>query len=248
MNKTILVTGGNRGIGAAISRLAAEQGYQVCLTYNSNKASAQKIKEEIEKKGGTVFVYQADVSDEQSVKKLFSKIDAQAGLLYALINNAGIAEHTTVISNYTADRLQRVFSINVFGVFYCCKEAVARMSVKNGGKGGNIVNISSVAAKMGSPKEYIDYAASKAAVDTITIGLAKEVAEDGIRVNCVRPGLTYTDFHGATGDINRPDKLKHTVPLKRIGQPDEIAPAVLWFISEEASYVTGSILDVSGGQ
>ena len=244
----MLVTGGSRGIGAATARLAAQHGYAVCINYLSNRNAADALVHEIARSGGRAIAVQADVSIEQNVVRLFQTIDRELGSIDALVNNVGIVEPQTRVESMSAERLQRVFAVNVTASFLCAREAIRRMSTKYGGNGGAIVNVSSVAAKLGSPEEYVDYAAAKAAIDTFTIGLSKEVATEGIRVNAVRPGVVYTDIHATGGEPNRVERVKEHVPMKRGGQPDEIARAILWLLSDEASYSTGAILDVSGGR
>lgn len=248
MRKAILITGGSDGIGAATAYLAARQNYIVCINYRQNKTSADKIVTDIKNDGGEAFAFQADISDEEQVKKLFAAIDLQAGRISALVNNAGIIESQQKLIEMSAARLQKVFATNVIGSFLCAREAVKRMSVKNNGNGGSIVNISSSASKYGSPFEYIDYAATKGAIDTFTIGLSKEVAEDNIRVNAIRPGIIETNIHGKAGEPNRVERLKELIPMKRGGQPDEVAKTILWLLSDEASYITGALVDVSGGR
>jgi NAD(P)-dependent dehydrogenase (short-subunit alcohol dehydrogenase family) len=244
----MLVTGGSRGIGAATARLAAQHGYAVCINYLRNRNAADALVHEIARSGGRAIAVQADVSIEQNVVRLFQTIDRELGSIDALVNNVGIVEPQTRVESMSAERLQRVFAVNVTASFLCAREAIRRMSTKYGGNGGAIVNVSSVAAKLGSPEEYVDYAAAKAAIDTFTIGLSKEVATEGIRVNAVRPGVVYTDIHATGGEPNRVERVKEHVPMKRGGQPDEIARAILWLLSDEASYSTGAILDVSGGR
>lgn len=237
--KWILVTGGSRGIGAAIARLAAARGYAVAVNYRQRAEQAEKLVAEL---GGPAVALAADLSREAEVIRLFKQMD-QLGPLYGLVNNAGILEQQSDILGIDEQRLQRVFATNVFGPMLCCREAVRRMSA-----GGAIVNVSSVAARLGSPGEYVDYAASKGALDTFTIGLAKEVASKGIRVNGVRPGVIHTEIHASGGEAGRADRLGPSAPLGRSGQPEEVAGAVLWLLSAEASYTTGAILDVSGGR
>jgi NAD(P)-dependent dehydrogenase (short-subunit alcohol dehydrogenase family) len=247
MSRVLIVTGGSRGIGAATARLAGERGYAVCVNYRSNQEAAAEVVNAIEATGARAVAVQADVAEESDVVRLFEEA-RQLGSLGGLVNNAGILETQTRLEQMTAARLQRVFATNVQGAFLCAREAVRRMSIRHGGSGGAIVNVSSAAARLGAPFEYVDYAASKGAIDTMTIGLAREVAEDGIRVNAVRPGLIYTDVHASGGEPGRVDRLKTTVPLKRGGQPEEVARAILWLLSDEASYTTGSFIDVSGGR
>ena len=248
MRKIILITGASRGIGAATARLAAERGYAVCVNYLTNHGAAERVVQEIAGSAGTAMAVKADVSLEEDVLRLFKAIDEKLGPLTALVNNVGIVARQTRVENMDASRVNRVFAVNVTASILCAREAIRRMSTKYGGQGGAIVNVSSVAAKLGSPDEYVDYAAAKAAIDTFTIGLAKEVATEGIRVNAVRPGVVYTDIHASGGEPNRVERVKEHVPMKRGGQPDEIARTILWLLSDEASYSTGAILDVSGGR
>ena len=245
---TLIVTGGSRGIGAEIARRAATAGYTVCLTYHNNPSAADTVVGGIEASGGTALAVRVDIAVEEDILNLFKTVDAELPPLKALVNNAGILETHGSIEDMTFDRLQRVLTTNVTGSFICAREAVLRMSKKHGGEGGGIVNISSAAARMGSPHEYIDYAASKGAIDTFTIGLSKELAEQGIRVNAVRPGVIYTDIHALGGEPGRVDRVKENVPMKRGGEPREVADAALWLLSDAASYVTGALLDVSGGR
>jgi NAD(P)-dependent dehydrogenase (short-subunit alcohol dehydrogenase family) len=248
MNKVVLITGGSRGIGAATALLAAERGYDVCISYVSNKDAAQNVVQQIESLGRKALAVKADVSLEPDILNLFETVDKTFSRLDALVNNAGILEKQSSVEGMTLERLQRVFATNVFGSFLCSREAVKRMSKKHGGNGGAIVNNSSAAARLGAPNEYVDYAASKAALDTLTIGLAKEVAADGIRVNAVRPGIIITDIHASGGEPNRPQRLAETIPMKRSGGADEVATAIVWLLSDEASYITGMLLDVTGGR
>ena len=248
MRSVVLITGGGRGIGAATARLAAKRGYAVCLNYLRNRATAEGVVSDIHGGGGRAVAVAADVSSETGVMRLFETCDKELGPLTALVNNAAILELQMRVDAMDAARLHRVFSTNIVGPFLCAREAVRRMSTKHGGHGGAIVNVSSGASVMGSPCEYVDYAASKGALDTLTIGLAREVAEEGIRVNAVRAGFTYTDLHASGGEPNRVDRVKSLVPLKRGGTPDEVANAILWLLSDEASYTTGAFIDVTGGK
>lgn len=248
MSKVILVTGGSRGIGAAIARMAGQAGYCVGISYVRHRAAADEIVDSIARQGGTAMVVRADMAVEEDVLRLFERIDSSLGRITALVNKAGILERQMRVDDMSAERIQRVFATNVLGSFLCCREAVRRMSTRHGGSGGAIVNLSSRAARLGSPGEYVDYAASKAAVETLTVGLAKEVAAEGTRVNAVSPGIIHTDIHASGGEPGRVDRLRESIPMKRGGRPDEVARAVLWLLSEEASYITGSILDVSGGR
>ncbi len=248
MSKIILITGGSRGIGAATALLAAERGYDVCISYLANADAAQNIVLQIAALGRKALAVQADVSLEPDIIRLFETVDKTFGTLSALVNNAGILDKQTTVENMTLERLQKIFATNVFGSFLCAREAVKRMSTKNGGKGGAIVNNSSTAARLGAPGEYVDYAASKAALDTLTIGLAKEVATEGIRVNAVRPGIIKTEIHGLGGEPGRPERIKEAIPMKRPGEAEEVATAILWLLSDEASYITGTLLDIGGGR
>ncbi len=244
----VIITGGGRGIGAATARLAAKKGYAVCVNYLRDRTAAESVVHEIRSAEGRAIAVAADVSSEKDVLNLFQESDRSLGPLTALVNNAGIVERQSRVEAMDAPRLQRVFATNVVGSFLCAREAIRRMSTKHGGKGGAIVNLSSGAARLGSPGEYVDYAASKGAIDTMTIGLAKELAAEGIRVNCVRPGFVHTDIHAAGGEPNRIERLRDGIPMKRGGKPEEVARAVLWLLSDEASYSTGAILDVTGGR
>jgi len=245
---TVLVTGGGRGIGAATARLAAERGYTVCVNYRSNRAAADAVVADIESRGGTAIAVGADVSRETDVLRLFQTIDEHLGPLRALVNNAGVLETQTRVDSIDAARLGRVFATNVTGAFLCAREAVKRLSTTRGGAGGAIVNVSSRAAQLGAPGEYVDYAASKAALDTLTIGLALEVAAEGIRVNGVRAGIIDTEIHASGGEPRRVDRLGPQLPMKRAGHAIEVARAILWLLSDEASYSTGTFIDVAGGR
>ena len=248
MDGILLVTGAGRGIGAAIATLAARRGYTVCVNYLHNQTAAMRVVELIEHEGGRAIAIAADVSVEAEVLRLYESIDRQLGPVTALVNNAGMLERQTRVQSIDAARLQRVFATNVIGSFLCAREAVLRMSTARGGRGGAIVNVSSVAARTGSPNEYVDYAASKGAIDSFTRGLAAEVAAEGIRVNAVRPGFIHTDMHASGGEPDRIERVKASVPLGRGGQAEEVAQAILWLLSAEASYTTGAFIDVAGGR
>ncbi len=247
-NKVILITGASRGIGAATALAAAAQGWQVCINYRNRQAEAQALVERITAGGGSANCFAADVGQQDQVQALFQFVDDSFGRLDALVNNAGIIDRSVRIQDMDQQRLERMFQINIVGSFLCAGAAVRRMATSEGGEGGAIVNLSSVASRIGSPGEFIDYAASKGAIDTLTIGLAKELAAEGIRVNAVRPGLIDTDIHADTGDAERPVRLAPSVPMQRTGTPEEVASCILWLLSDQAGYVTGSILDVAGGR
>ncbi|MGY5798341.1 SDR family oxidoreductase [Rheinheimera faecalis] len=248
MKKVLIVTGGSRGIGAATAKLAATQGYAVCVNYLHNQQAANAVVADIQASGGIAIAMQADLAVEAQIEALFERVDQELGPLTALVNNAGILEQQSGLLDMDQGRLQRVFAANVIGPMLCAREAVKRMSVKLGGKGGAIVNVSSVASRLGAPAEYIDYAASKGALDSFTLGLSKEVADQGIRVNSVRPGFIYTDIHASGGEPGRVDRIKDSIPMKRGGQPEEVAQAILWLLSEQASYATGTFIDLAGGR
>lgn len=246
--QVLLITGGGRGIGAATALLAAQRGFAVAVNYASNSLAADEVVRTIRAGGGTAIAVQTDVGDEAQVLAMFEKVDAKLGRLTALVNNAGVVDVQARVDEMSVARLERMFRINVIGSFVCAREAVRRMSTRHGGHGGAIVNVSSAASRLGSPGLYVDYAASKGAIDTFTAGLAKEVADEGIRVNAVRPGLIETDIHASGGMPERAAMLAPTVPMKRIGTPEEIAGAIVWLLSPEASYTTAALLDVTGGR
>jgi len=248
MSGVMIVTGGGRGIGAATARLAASRGYAVCVNYAKRRESAESVVAAIAKGGGRAIAVQADISVESEVARLFATVDRELGTVTVLVNNAGIIDKQARLTEIDAARITRMFATNVTGSFLCAKEAVRRMSTKHGGAGGAIVNVSTAASRIGGGGEYVDYAASKGAIDTFTIGLGKEVAAEGIRVNAVRPGIVYTEIHASGGEPGRVDRMKAFVPMARGGQPEEVAAAILWLASDEASYITATILDVAGGR
>ena len=248
MDKVLLVTGGSRGIGAATALLAARQGWAVAVNYTANSLAADEVVRSIRASGGTAVTVQADVADEAQVLRMFEKVDAKLGRLTGLVNNAGVVDVTARVEDMSVARWKRMFDINVIGSMLCAREAVRRMGTRHGGEGGSIVNLSSAAARLGSPGQYVDYAAAKGAIDAFTIGLAKEVAGDGIRVNAVRPGLIETEIHASGGIPDRVNLLKHQVPMQRGGTADEVAQAIVWLLSDAASYTTMSLIDVSGGR
>ena len=243
-----LVTGGSRGIGRATAILLAQSGYKVVVNFLQNKQAADEVVSIIRAHSGEAIAIKADIADELQVMAMFAEIDQVYGPVTALVNNAGILFQQSTIEELTAERVNRVMATNVTGYFLCCREAVKRMAFRHGGSGGAIVNVSSAASRLGAPGEYVDYAASKGAVDTLTIGLSLEVAAQGIRVNCVRPGLIYTEIHASGGEAGRVDRVKDLLPMKRGGQPEEVAEAIVWLLSDKASYVTGSFLDLAGGK
>lgn len=247
MKKVIIITGSSRGIGAATALKAASQGYAVCINYLHHLQDANNIVDKINNQGGEAIAIAADISQEEQVKALFQQVDETLGVLTALVNNVGILEQKMRVDQMDKGRLERIFHTNIIGYFLCAKEAVKRMSTRYAGNGGVIVNVSSAASRLGSAGEYVDYAASKGAIDTLTIGLSKEVADEGIRVNCVRPGFIYTDIHASGGEPNRVDRIKPFLPLKRGGHPEEVANAIMWLLSNEASYITGTFIDAAGG-
>lgn len=246
-NKIAIITGSSRGIGAETAKLFARNGYTVCINHVANDAAAEKTKDEILKMGGQCISVKADVSIASEVARLFDTVDAELGPVSVLVNNAGILKDQCRMTEISEARFEQVFRTNVMSCFLCCKEAVKRMSTQNGGTGGAIVNVSSGASKSGSPNEYVDYAASKGAVDTLTRGLALEVADEGIRVNAVRPGLIHTEMHASGGEPHRVDRLKTRIPMQRGGEPEEVAEAIFWLASDKASFVTGSFIDPAGG-
>ena len=248
MSRTLLITGASRGIGAATARLAGQRGYAVCVNYRANRDAAERVVADIVAAGSRAIPVRADVSVEADVRRLFDACDREFGPLTGLVNNAGILDTQMRVDEMDAARITRIFATNVTAAFLCAREAVRRMSSRHGGSGGSIVNVSSGAARLGSPGEYVDYAASKGALDTLTIGLAREVAAEGIRVNAVRAGFIDTDIHASGGEPNRLERMKHLVPLHRGGTPEEVAAAILWLLSTEASYITGAFIDVTGGK
>ncbi|GHC20929.1 SDR family oxidoreductase [Aidingimonas halophila] len=248
MNQVMIITGGSRGIGAATARLAASRGYAVCVNYRVHSRAADAVVEDIVSAGGIAMAVAGDVSVEADVMHLFDTAERQLGPITALVNNAGILERQGRVESFDAERLARVLGVNVTGSFLCAREAVRRMSTQRGGAGGAIVNVSSMAARLGAPNEYVDYAAAKGAIDAFTVGFAKEVAGEGIRVNAVRPGIIDTDIHASGGEPGRIERLKDSVPMKRGGQPEEVAKAILWLLSDDASYSTGTFIDISGGR
>ena len=248
MRKVLLVTGGSRGIGAATSIFAAQKGWAVAVNYTSNAQAADDVVAQIKKAGGEAMSVQADVANEAQVLSMFEKVRANFGPLQGLVNNAGVVDVSAKLDQMSMDRWRRMFDINVLGSMLCAREAIRQMSTLHGGKGGSIVNLSSAAARLGGPGQYVDYAAAKGAIDSFTLGLSKEVAAEGIRVNAIRPGLIDTDIHASGGVPNRVKELEHLVPAKRGGSAMEVAQAIVWLLSDEASYTTMSLIDVSGGR
>jgi len=246
--KVLLVTGGSRGIGAATARLAARHGWTVAVNYSAQSLAADEVVRAIRAGGGTAISVRADVADEAQVLRMFEHVDAKLGRLTGLVNNAGVVDRAQPLAEHSLARWRRMFDINVIGTLLCAREAVRRMSTAQGGAGGSIVNLSSAAARLGAPNEYVDYAAAKAAIDALTIGLAKEVGGQGIRVNAVRPGLIDTDIHASGGRPDRVRELQAGVPIGRGGTADEVAEAIVWLLSEQASYTTMSLMDVSGAR
>lgn len=246
-NKVAIITGGSRGIGAETSKLLAEHGYSICINYLNDDLSAQKIRDEIDACGVKCILVKADVSDPREVSRLFETVDFELGRVSLLVNNAGILMQQCRFEEISDERFSKIIQVNLMSCFYCSKAAIKRMSTRYGGSGGVIVNVSSSASKSGAPNEYVDYAASKGAMDTLTRGLALEVAGEGIRVNCVRPGLIYTDMHALGGEPERVDRLKSKIPLRRGGKPKEVAEAIIWLATDKSSFVTGSFIDPAGG-
>lgn len=248
MAEPLIITGASRGIGAATALLAARRGFSVCVNYRNDGAAAQFVVDTIRSGGGKAIAVQGDVAVERDVLRLFDACDAEFGKPKGLVNNAGMLEPQMRFEDMSVERWQRTVATNVIGSFLCAREAVRRMSTRHGGNGGAIVNLSSMAARLGAPFEYVDYAATKGAIDSLTMGLAKEVAADGIRVNAVRPGLIHTDMHASGGEPGRVERLKDAVPLRRGGAPEEVAEAILWLLSDASAYTTGGFIDVSGGR
>jgi NAD(P)-dependent dehydrogenase (short-subunit alcohol dehydrogenase family) len=248
MTRHLLITGGSRGIGAATARLAAQRGYHVAITYQRQADAAQALVAQIRAGGGQAIALQADVADEAQVLGLFAQLDRTWGRLDGLVNNAGVVDVAARVEDMSMDRWRRLFDTNVLGAFACAREAVRRMSTRHGGHGGAIVNVSSMAARLGAANQYVDYAATKAAIDTFTLGLAHEVVADGIRVNAVRPGVIDTEIHASGGQPDRAQRLAPAIPMQRPGTAEEVAQAICWLLSDEASYTTGSVLDVGGGR
>lgn len=248
MHPVVLVTGGSRGIGAATALAAARRGFAVAVNYHTNAQAADNLVQGIRSSGGSAVAVQADVADEAQVAAMFERIDSLLGRLSALVNNAGIVDLAARVDEMDMQRLRRMFDTNVLGSFYCARQAIRRMSTRHGGNGGAIVNVSSMAARLGGATQYVDYAASKGAIDTFTVGLARELATEGIRVNAVRPGIIDTDIHASGGQPDRSRSMAPSVPMQRAGSAAEVAQAIVWLLGQEASYCTGSIIDVAGGR
>ncbi|UUQ64616.1 SDR family oxidoreductase [Pseudomonas fuscovaginae UPB0736] len=248
MKKVIVITGGSRGIGAATALLAAQQGYRICINYLRDEEAAHRVQEQVRALGAQAITVRADVSDEDEVIQLFQRVDAELGRVTALVNNAGTVGHTSRVDEMSEFRMLQTLKTNVLGPMLCAKHAVLRMSPRHGGQGGSIVNVSSAAARLGSANEYVDYAASKGALDTFTLGLSKELASEGIRVNAVRPGFIHTEFHALSGDPDRVSKLEPGIPMGRGGRAEEVAEGIIWLLSDKASYTTGTFLDLAGGR
>jgi len=244
----VLITGGSRGVGAATARLAAARGYDVALSFVSDESAARTVTADVKALGRRALALRADSADPEQVAQLFAAIDRNFGRIDVLVNNAAILRSQSRLEDLEFERMQRIFAVNAIGPMLCAQQAVKRMSYRHGGQGGAVINISSAAARLGSPNEYVDYAASKGAVETFTTGFAREVARDGIRVNCVRPGHIYTEMHASGGEPGRVDRVKDSIPMGRGGQPEEVARAILWLASAEASFITGTFLDVTGGK
>ncbi len=248
MSQIVLITGASRGIGAATALLAARAGYAVAVNYTANSLAADEVVRQIRQGGGTAITVQADVAEESQVLAMFDKVDAKLGRLTALVNNAGVVDRTERVDGMSVARLKRMFDINVIGTMVCAREAIKRMSTRYGGAGGAIVNVSSAAARLGAPGQYVDYAAAKGAVDVFTLGLAKEVAAEGIRVNAVRPGIIETDIHASGGLPDRARTMAPQVPMQRAGSADEVAQSIVWLLGNQSSYTTGALLDIAGGR
>ncbi len=248
MNRTLLITGASRGIGAATAVMAAQRGWDVAVNYTRDATAAEAVAAQVRAAGRRAFTVQADVGDEAQVLAMFERFDREWGPLGGLVNNAGVVDVAARVDEMSRARIERMFDINVFGSIYCAREAVKRMSTRHGGSGGSIVNLSSVASKLGSPAQYVDYAAAKGAIDVFTLGLAREVATEGVRVNAIRPGIIDTDIHASGGQPERARQLAPQIPMQRPGTGDEIAAMVVWLLSEEASYTTGAVIDITGGR